>query len=533
MSMLIYNAKIYVERDRFEEALFIENGQVVDVGSNDVLLAKYAEAQTQYDAQGRTIIPGFNDSHLHLMNKGVALAAVDLAGATSIEEVIERGRRYIKDNAIAPGTLVHGMGWNQDYFTDEKRLLTRFDLDRISTEHPIIFERTCIHIIACNTMALEKAGVTLDTPVNPGGAIDRDERGLTGLLRENACVQVAYLLQNRSIEEKKAFIRRAMAHAAQYGITSVQTCDLYAQTWPSTWQAFDEVLTETPNLRVYQQFNCLTPEEVRTFCDAGHRTGTGNAFHRIGPLKVFVDGSLGARTAALRQPYHDDETTQGILTLDESQLDALLSTALSYDCSMIAHAIGDEAVETVLKSFEKVTTDGRNEKRLGVVHVQITDQALLNRFADVGAVAYVQPIFLDYDIGIVADRVGDALASTSYAFGTLRDKGVHVAFGTDSPVEDMNPFDNLYCAVTRQRKNGEPEGGFGPNERFDMMQAIDAYTIEGAYCEFEEKRKGRLLPGFVADLVVLDQDLFTIAPEAIRQTKVLATMVDGRWVYER
>lgn len=533
MAMLLFNAKIYVERDRFEEAMLIEEGVIRELGSTEVMLQKYGRASTLYDAQGCTIVPGFNDSHLHLMNKGVALAAVDLAGAKSIEEVIERARRYIEINQIPAGTLVHGMGWNQDYFEDEKRLLTRFDLDRISTVHPIIFERTCIHIIACNSLALSRAGVTIETPVNPGGAIDRDERGLTGILRENACIQVSYLLQNRSVEEKKSLIRRAIKHALQYGITSVQTCDLYPGTWPTTLQAFDEVLEETPHLRVYHQFNGLTPEDVHVFCQAGHRTASGNDFNRIGPLKVFVDGSLGARTAALRQPYDDDPSTHGILTLDRKQLDELLETALHYDCSMIAHAIGDQAIETVLDAFEEKCEEGVNPKRLGVVHVQITDRELLHRFAKMGAVAYVQPIFLDYDIGIVANRVGEALASTSYAFGTLRNQGVHVAFGTDSPVEDMNPFDNLYCAVTRQRKNGKPLGGYGPNERFDMMQAIDAYTLESAYCEFQEHRKGRLMPGYLADLVVLDQDLFTIAPEAIRQTKVVATMVNGRWVYQR
>lgn len=533
MATLIFNAKIYVERNRFEEAMLIDEGVIQALGSNDEMLEKYGKTASLYDAQHRTIIPGFNDSHLHLMNKGVALAAVDLAGANSIEEVIRRARRYIEENQIPAGTLVHGMGWNQDYFEDEKRLLTRHDLDRISTVHPIIFERTCIHIIACNTLALERAGVTLETPVNAGGAIDRDERGLTGILRENACIQVSYLLQNRSVEEKKSLIRRAIAHALQYGITSVQTCDLYPGTWPSTHQAFEEVLSETPVLRVYHQFNGLTAEDVHTFCQAGHRTGSGSTFNRIGPLKVFVDGSLGARTAALRRPYHDDPSTRGILTLDREQLDALLASARQYDCSMIAHAIGDDAVTTVLDAFEGACEGGANPKRLGVVHVQITDHELLERFANMGAVAYVQPIFLDYDIGIVADRVGDELAATSYAFGTLRDKGVHVAFGTDSPVEDMNPFDNLYCAVTRQRKSGEPEGGFGPQERFDMMQAIDAYTLEGAYCEFEEHRKGRLMPGYLADLVVLDQDLFTIDASLIRQTKAVATMVDGRWVFER
>ncbi len=531
--LLIQNAKIYVDRDRFEEAMLVQDATIVDVGSFGAMKEKADATTVFYDAHGKTILPGFNDSHLHLMNKGIALAAVDLQGADSIEEIIRRGRDYIEKHQLPPGTLVHGMGWNQDYFRDEKRLLTRHDLDRISTVHPIIFERTCIHIIACNTLALERAGVDMETPANTGGAIDRDARGLTGILRENACIQVAYLLQKRSLEDKKRFIRMAMKHAAQYGVTSVQTCDLYAETWPSTLQAFEEVLQDEPDLRVYHQFNCLTPEQIKVFCEQGYQTGTGSDFNRIGPLKIFVDGSLGARTAALRQPYHDDALTHGILTLNEEQIDALIETALRYDCPTIAHAIGDAAIETVLKCFGKVCEEDGNAKRFGMVHVQITDRELLDRFARSKVLAYVQPIFLHYDIGIVKDRVGEDLASTSYAFKTLRDGGNHVAFGTDSPVEDMNPFENLYCAVTRQKLDGTPEGGFVPSERFELCDAIDAYTIESAYCEFQEQRKGRLLPGYLADLVILDRDIFSIPVDEIRHVRADATMVGGRFVFER
>ena len=197
------------------------------------------------------------------------------------------------------------------------------------------------------------------------------------------------------------------------------------------------------------------------------------------------------------------------------------------------HAIGDGAIERVLDSYDAVCRDGKNPLRLGVIHVQITDKALLKRFTKNHILAYVQPIFLHYDIGMAEDRVGKDLAATSYAFKTLKDLGIHESFGTDCPVEDLNPIDNLYCAVNRRNLHGLPETGFHTEESMDIYDAVDAYTTESAYASFEENVKGRLLPGYYADLVVLSEDIFSLDPLKLRNVKVDATMVDGRFVFER
>ena len=533
MSTLIYNANIYVERGVFAEALLVgDDGKIAAVGTAAEVRAAANGNETEYDAGGRTIVPGFNDSHQHLFNTGIALAAVRLQGVTSIQEVIERSRRYIEENQPQPGEVIHGMGWNQDYFTDEHRLLTRHDLDKISTEHPIIFDRACGHILTCNTKALEMAGITTETVPNAGGAIDQENGELTGVFRENARAQVRCLMSERSLETKKRLLRTAIRHANETGVTSVQTCDVRLGDWESTLQAYEEVLNETPTVRAYHQFSFMEPKGFQAFLDKGYRTGTGNDFNRIGPLKLFVDGSLGARTALMRKPYADDPTTCGIATLTEEEIDTLVGMAVKNNCGVAIHAIGDAAVENVLNAYDKVC-NGTNPLRLGIVHVQITDRPLLERFTKNDILALVQPIFLHYDTGIVEDRVGKELAATSYAFKTLVDLGVHTSFGTDSPVEDMDPIANIYCAVTRKNLRGEPEGGFHPEECLDIYQAVDAYTIESAYASFDEKVKGRLMKGYFADLVVLSDNIFTVASDDILKVKVDATMVNGRFVYER
>lgn len=533
MSTLIYNANIYVERGVFAEALLVgDDGKIAAVGTEAEVRAAANGNETEYDAGGRTIVPGFNDSHQHLFNTGIALAAVRLQGVTSIQEVIERSRRYIEENQPQPGEVIHGMGWNQDYFTDEHRLLTRHDLDKISTEHPIIFDRACGHILTCNTKALEMAGITTETVPNAGGAIDQENGELTGVFRENARAQVRCLMSERSLETKKRLLCTAIRHANETGVTSVQTCDVRLGDWESTLQAYEEVLNETPTVRAYHQFSFMEPKGFQAFLDKGYRTGTGNDFNRIGPLKLFVDGSLGARTALMRKPYADDPTTCGIATLTEEEIDTLVGMAVKNKCGVAIHAIGDAAVENVLNAYDKVC-NGTNPLRLGIVHVQITDRPLLERFTKNDILALVQPIFLHYDTGIVEDRVGKELAATSYAFKTLVDLGVHTSFGTDSPVEDMDPIANIYCAVTRKNLRGEPEGGFHPEECLDIYQAVDAYTIESAYASFDEKVKGRLMKGYFADLVVLSDNIFTVASDDILKVKVDATMVNGRFVYER
>ena len=376
MSTLIYNANIYVERGVFAQALLVaDDGKIAAVGTEEEVRAACTGHETEYDAQGRTIVPGFNDSHQHLFNTGIALAAVRLQGVTSIAEVIERGRRYIEENHPQPGEVIHGMGWNQDYFTDEHRLLTRHDLDQISTEYPIIFDRACGHILTCNTKALEMAGVTVNTVPNAGGAIDQENGELTGVVRENARAQVRCLMSERSVETKKRLIRTAMKHANETGVTSVQTCDVRMGDWESTLEAYNQVLSETPTVRVYHQFSFMEAKAFQEFLDRGYRTGMGTDFNRFGPLKLFVDGSLGARTAYMRQPYADDPSTRGIATLTPEEIDTLVGMAVNNDCSVAVHAIGDAAIENVLNAYDKVC-EGSNPLRLGIIHVQITLSAL-------------------------------------------------------------------------------------------------------------------------------------------------------------
>ena len=532
---LLINGHIYLNRGQFAEALLIEDGIIQAVGTTAALTAQTPEGANVVDLQGRTVIPGFNDSHLHLAMKGQTLDDIDLLGAESIAEVTRRVTEYIARRNPSPGTVLHGRGWNQDYFAaDNHRLLTREDLDAMTTEFPLILERACGHILTANSLALEMAGITRDSTPVDGGEYDRDENGdLVGIVRENACDTVLAIIRTPTDEDVKRQLVQAMHYALSNGVTSVQTMDMRPRNWEQMWRLYDEIAQENPLVKIYHQVNFMEPNGFQRFLDAGFRTGVGSDFNRIGPLKMFLDGSLGARTALMRQPYHDDPSVTGIATLTPEQTANMVRLAVENDCQVAMHAIGDGAIERALDAYLPYTQNGENPHRLGVVHVQITDNGLLERFAQQQVLAYVQPIFLHYDISIVEDRVGEELAGTSYAFRTLLHNGTPVSLGTDCPVEEISPFDNLYCAVTRRNLHSEPAEGFHMEQALDIYEAIDAYTVGSAYVSFEENVKGRLLPGYFADLVVLSDDIFTVAPEDIRHVRAMATMTNGRFVFER
>lgn len=529
------NGHIYLNRDQFVEALVIEDGLIQAVGTPDMLSYLVTPETEVVDLEGRTVIPGFNDSHLHLAMKGQTLDDIDLLGARSIAECAERVANYIATRNPAPGTVLHGRGWNQDYFVeDNHRLLTRRELDAMTTDYPLILERACGHILAANTPALELAGITRDSHPVEGGEYDRDENGdIVGIVRENACETVLGIIPVPTDEDVKRQLVTAMNYALSHGVTSVQTMDMRPRNWEQMWRLYGEIAEENPLVRVYHQVNFMEPEGFRRFLKAGFKTGVGNAWNRIGPLKMFLDGSLGARTALMRQPYHDDPSVRGIATLTPDQVADMVELAVKHGCQVAMHAIGDGAIILALNTYLPYTQDGKNPLRLGIIHVQITNKELLQRFADQQVLAYVQPIFLHYDIQIVEDRVGKGLAATSYAFRTLVENGTPTSLGTDCPVEEISPFDNLYCAVTRKNLNGSPEGGFHPEEALDIYQAVDAYTVGSAYASFEDDVKGRLLPGCYADLVILSKDIFSIPAEEIRSVEVIATMTGGRFVYQR
>lgn len=532
MSTILVNANIYVERGNFQEAMLIENGIIKAVGTNAEIRAMAPAGCEEIDAEGRTVIPGFNDSHQHLYNVGESLRMIKLHEVPSLAEMIERGRRFIEENHVAPGEIVLGRGWNQDFFTDTDRMPTREDLDKISTEHPIICTRACGHVAVCNSMALEKAGIDRNTPQPAGASIDLDANGdPNGIVRESgALAMVLSIIPQKTVADYEKSIRTAMDYAESMGVTSVQTNDIKDKNYAEMWQAYENVTHAGRSVRAYHQCCFTQIDNFRAFLADGYKTGHGDDLNRVGPLKLFVDGSLGARTAKLNAPYADDPTTTGITVMDQAYLDEICGIAAANGMSVATHAIGDKAAEMILEAYEKNMTDSANPLRNGVIHCQITTPETLERFKKNNILAQVQPIFIHYDKNIVYDRVGEELAKTSYAFKTLADMGVHVSYGTDSPVEDMNPYNNLYCAVTRMSLTGEGEP-YLPEQGVDIYDAVDNYTKESAFVSFDENKKGRLMPGYLADLVILDRNIFEVPSMEIKDVRPVATMIGGEIVY--
>ncbi len=534
MRTILRNGKIYVEKNNFKEAILIEDGIIKLVGSNEEL-AHYS-ADNIVDLEGKTVLPGFNDSHLHISGIGALMNTCNLTQAKSIDDIIQLGRNFLKNKPNLKA--LHGRGWNQDYFTTgERRLITRFDLDKISTEIPIVFDRVCGHVSVGNTKALEILGIDENTSVD-GGTIELGEDGKpNGIFTENAVRLIQSVIPKKDDLQKEEEFLKACNYALSLGITSVQSCDIMDTESRCMYKIIHNIYdNKKTKLRYSHQFNYQDIADFRNYLETEHLEGKyDEKFLSKGALKLFKDGSLGARTALMLEDYKDAPGTKGVEALTDEQLQALVELATEHGIRVVTHAIGDGAVESVIRAYERTIKNGRNKDnrlRHGIVHCQISNRDQLNRIAKLNIPVMYQPIFLDYDIQIVEARVGKELASTSYAFNTLYKLGAPVSLGTDAPVEDCNPFPNIYCAITRQRLNGNPEGGFNPKEKMELEDAIDAYTIGSAYNEFKEDFKGRLKPGFVADLIVLDKDIFSVNENEIKNIKVEKTMIDGKFVYE-
>ncbi|WP_317921570.1 amidohydrolase [Tepidimicrobium xylanilyticum] len=531
LATILINGKIYVEKNNFVEALLIEDGIIKQIGSNEEVLKN--NANEIIDLGGKTVLPGFNDSHLHLIYVGAVMSCCNLNSAKSIDEIIQIGKEFLEKNEGI--TALYGRGWNQDYFiSGEKRLLNRHDLDKISSEIPIIFDRVCGHVAVGNTRAIESLGIDGNTVVD-GGTIELDEQGNpNGIFNENAVSLIKSAIPEKSNEDIEGEFLKAANYALSLGITSVQSCDVSNKEFKNMFKIIHNIYdNRKTKLRYGAQFNFQDIEDFREYLETEFKEGQyDEKFLSKGALKLFKDGSLGARTALMLKDYEDAAGIRGVEALTDEQLESLCNLATEHGIRVVTHAIGDGAIESVIKAYEKTMTDGENPLRHGIVHCQITSREQLERIARLNIPVMYQPIFLDYDLKIVEFRVGKELASTSYAFNTLYKLGAPISFGTDAPVEDCNPFPNIYCALTRKGLDGKPEGGFYPQERMELEDIIDAYTIGSAYNEFKENFKGRLKPGYVADLIVLDRDIFTIDESEIKDIKVEKTMVDGEFVYE-
>ena len=531
MKILFIEGKIasFDENNTYYESIGVDDGKIVFMGSNLEAEKIKGDFDEIHSFNGRMVIPGLNDSHMHLLNYGYDKTKLDLSSFISIEEMIDGAKCFLEENTNNMDWLL-GRGWNQDNLI-EKRYITRRDLDKISRKTPIIFSRVCGHVSVCNTVALSKVNFSeagyLET------YIDKD----SGLFQEEALNILFKAVDSPSIEEIKDMILSACNDLVKMGITSVQTedlCSMPDQDYKKVISAYKSLREDNKlPVRIYEQCLFFNKYDFEKFIEEGYRTGHGDDFFKIGPLKLLLDGSLGARTAYLKEPYNNNPGLFGIPCFDQKELNEIVELAVENDIQIAAHGIGDKAMEMFIDAIDLAGEKNKSKDlRHGIVHAQITSYQIIDRMAGNSMAAYIQPVFLDYDLHIVEERVGDRYKE-SYAFKTMMEKGVLVCLGTDAPVVSFNPFENIYCAVTRKDLNGYPKNGFLPHEKLTVEEALVAYTANGAKASFEEKFKGILKIGYLGDFIAIDRNIFSISPEAVKDIEVFMTVINGNIVYKR
>lgn len=538
MKTIYYGGQVYTGELPLVEAFVVEDGRFRFTGSNADALAMAGSGDTLFDLHGRFVCCGFNDSHMHLLNYGQSLMSAHLSEHTqSLEELISYFRDFLAERPRKNGAWLVGRGWNHDYFHDVHRMPTRWDLDQVSTQVPVMAVRCCGHCLVVNSKVLELTGVTADTPCPEGGKIGMEGGEPNGCFFDNAMDLVYANVPVPTKEDLKDMIRLGCQGLNSYGVTSCQSddyCVFRSIPWQTVVQAYEE-LEQAGELtvRVYEQENFTTVEALKEYVAAGYNTGVGSVNYKHGPLKILGDGSLGARTAFLSQPYADDPSTRGFPVFSQEAMAALVSYANSVGMQVAIHAIGDGCLDYVLHSVEQALREhSRKDHRHGVVHCQISRPDQLQKMIELGMHIYMQSIFLDYDNHIVRDRVGEKIAASSYAWKTLKRGGLSVSNGTDCPVEKPDALACIQCAVTRTTLH-DNVGPYNPEEAFTVQEAIDSYTIRGAEASFEEGMKGLMKPGYLADFVILDKNLFEIGEDAIKDVQVCATFLGGRQVFSQ
>ncbi len=516
-----------------EEAIAIKGDRILAVGKT-IDLQTLKGPQTQViDLGGHFVMPGFNDAHLHLDDAGATKLSVDLTGVKSLDEFRNRIEKKVEE--AKAGEWILGAGWDETLWP-VKVTPTRWDVDEVSSGHPVFLVRIDGHIAVANTRALQLGSITLASRDPQGGHIDRNENGEpTGILRETAQDAILAVIPRRSHDQRRQGLELALADLAEHGVTSAQD---YSPNWES-FQIYEELEKEgrlTARISEWLPFD----ESVDDLSRKRASHPQSDLMLHTSMLKGFMDGSLGSHTAAMIEPYSDDPKNSGLPRYEAAKLNDMTKERVLAGFQVGFHAIGDKAVQTALDAFaesEKAARDahvkaanGGDDYRLRIEHAQVTTLAEITQFKQLKVIASMQPSHVLTDMRWAQDRLGPKRAATSYAWLSFLNKGVGLAFGTDYPVEPVTPFRGLYAAVTRKSENGKQE--YFPEQRLTVDQAITAYTAGSAFAEFEEKDKGKLVPGMLADFIVLDRDVTAVSPEKMLGTKVLRTVVGGKTVYE-
>ena len=516
-----------------EEAIAVRGDRIQAVGKT-VDIQKLKGPQTQVvDLGGHFLMPGFNDAHLHLDDAGATKLSIDLTGVKSLDDL--RASVLKKVTESKAGDWILGSGWDETLWP-VKVTPTRWDLDEVAGGHPVFLVRIDGHISVANTRAVQLGSITLASRDPQGGKIDRNENGEpTGILRETAQAAVRGVIPKPTHQLRREGIELALADLAEHGVTSAQD---YSPAWEN-FQVYEELEKEgklTARITEWLPFD----DPIIELSKKRNSHPQSDLMLHTGMLKGFMDGSLGSHTAALVEPYADDPKNSGLARYDAAKLNDMTKERMLAGYQIGFHAIGDKGVQMALDAFaeaEKAAREahvkapnGGEEFRLRIEHAQVTTPAQVAKFKELQVIASMQPGHLTSDMRWAQDRLGPQRAATSYAWLAFLNKGVTLAFGTDYPVEPVTPFRGLYAAVTRKSENGKLE--YFPEQRLTMDQAITAYTAGSAFAEFEEKEKGKLVPGMLADFVVLDRDPTATSPDKLVAIKVLRTVVGGKTVYE-
>lgn len=536
--LVIINAKVWTVDPVLPraDALAVVGNRIAAVGTEAEIRRWVGEGTQVIDAHGATVLPGLIDSHVHFTTGGFALSNVQLRDAATPEEFTRKIAAFARK--LKKGEWILGGTWDHELWPGAPEPVRQW-IDAATPEHPVFVLRYDGHMGLANSLALRLAGVSRDTPDPPGGAIVRDARGEpTGLLKDGAMELVGRVIPPPSEEQLRRAAEAALGEARRLGVTGVH--DISSSDDVRAYQAIRRSGRLTA--RIYS----LTPiEQWEATEAAGLSARFGDDWLRLGALKGFADGSLGSTTALFFDPYDDAPQTAGLPAPMMFPEGNMLRMALGADragLQLCIHAIGDRANREILAVYEEVARrnppwNGSTARTPGEVrrwrieHAQHIHPEDFEKFARLGVIASMQPYHAIDDGRWAEKRIGPERCRTTYAFRTFLDAGVRLAFGSDWTVAPLNPFEGIYAAVTRRTLDGKHPGGWIPEQKITLAEAIEAYTMGSAYAEFAEAEKGSLTPGKLADIVVLDRDLFRLPEERIREARVRWTIVDGKAVY--
>jgi predicted amidohydrolase YtcJ len=518
---VIINARIHTVDSALPaaEAIAVCGATIARVGTSADIRAMAGSRTRVIDAGGRLVVPGFNDAHVHLIAGANEIVGVDLRPAKDEQDFVRRLREYAAQRP--KGEWIRGGYWDHEAWPS-RALPTRELIDAATPDHPVFVQRLDGHMALANSLALKLAKVSANAKDPEGGAIVRTARGEpAGVFKDNAMELVSRAIPQDTLEQTITKARAALTYAASVGVTSIQD------------------MTASPReLRAYQELHKRGELTARIYSiqnyDGAMQGGRGgDEWIHTGARKLFADGSMGSGTAAFFEPYADDPKTSGLLLQSPEVLQRMIFEADAAGFQPVVHAIGDRANAIVLDALAQLARErGARDRRPRIEHAQVVRSSDKVRFRAAGVIASIQPSHCIDDMRWAERRIGKERTPISYNFKSFLDAGARIAFGTDWYVEPLNPMLGLYAAVTRQFPDGTPEGGWFPDERITMAQAIEYYTLGSAFAEFEEQRKGSLTAGKLADLVVLSKDVFSVPPREILDTKPTLTMVGGRIVFE-